>query len=99
MASKKQRRMYERVIEEFGGVMATSRALEVTQASVSAWKSGKAGMSMETAIKVGDLCGCNPFLLSDDLCQAVAVISTLWPEQVFSPEQLKHWAQRNGYRK
>lgn len=80
--------------------MATSRALEVTQASVSAWKLGKAGMSMETAIKVANLCPhYNVFQLSDELCKAVAIISTLCPGQVFRPGQLNKWAVENGYKK
>ena len=67
--------IYKELVDHFGGQQATARALKVKQPSVSAWTTGKCGMSAQVAIltqaktngkfKAVDLCPSLRFLVED----------------------------------
>lgn len=70
MLSKKQTILYNKVIDCYGGVMATARALDIKQGAVSSWKSGRNGAKPLHALKIMLDTGYN----AEDLCPELTEI-------------------------
>lgn len=100
--------IYQRLIDYFGGISPTARAIGTSKSTVAGWvgygqkKIVKTEMSVASAVTAESIT--EGHFKADELCDEVMSVIKMVsirrkPSEIFESYDLNEWAKNNGYKK